>query len=152
LNTIKLLAIFLLGMVAYHIFLGPHVPPKVVESDAAPEEMIFEEPETTIVAERKATAVSPVQKNIPKKHFVDLTFSESLIAQMEYDWNILPLQAEAKREERGWRFVRVNEGTPFAQAGLRPGDLVTTEFLDNLRNSNSQLVLRLEHVFNKVSR
>ncbi|MGE0528069.1 MAG: hypothetical protein AB7G93_13565 [Bdellovibrionales bacterium] len=86
------------------------------------------------------------------KQVVSLSLSEGLIAQMEKDWNDLPTQAEARRETRGWRFTRVDPNSIFFRAGLRAGDLVTTEFLDRLRNSDARLVLRMEQILNRITR
>jgi len=103
-------------------------------------------------------AVTPTVPNTPlpvsqkPKQTLSINLTESVIAQMENNWNDLPLQAEAKRETRGWRMTKITADSGFYKAGLREGDLITEEFLDIMRNSNAQLVVRMEQILNRITR
>jgi len=165
-NTLSRFAIgFAAGLLAYHFFLTtPNSPP----APAAPQvhrETAEAKPTHAAqvkVAPRKIESNIPAQTAQPPerapaatpKKMVALSLTEDVIRNIEEQWNDLPQLAEAVRELRGWRIVRVETGSVFAKTGLKQGDLVTTEFLENLRTSHNQatLALRVEQVLNRITR
>jgi hypothetical protein len=84
---------------------------------------------------------------------VEVTLSEVAVAAMEHQWNDLALQAEARREPRGWQILRVEKGSIFAVIGLRAGDLVTTDFLERVADEYAgDLSQRFEKILNRITR
>ncbi len=105
-------------------------------------------------AEQTPQEVAVIQEQLKTKKILEINLTESLVKRMEKDWNKLPQLAEAKREHRGWRITKVRPDSLFAQAGLQEGDLVTTEFLNKLKTSNTQiqLMLRVQQILNRITR
>lgn len=88
-----------------------------------------------------------------KPRRVIVSLSESAVTEMESDWNELPHQIEASREARGWRIKHLMPNSILYHAGFRRGDLITGEFLENLKNgSGVDLAHRVENILNRVSR
>ena len=158
-NTLMSVFIFVAGMLTYRYLLQPKneaVTP-TCQSPVAEREIQKtprQEPKPRFVAAVPVPQADPLQVKKPevRKQVVDFNLTESIVVQMEHDWNDLPLQAEARREDRGWRLLKVAPESVFYRAGLRAGDLVTTDFLDRFRNSNTDMVNRVEQILNRITR
>ncbi len=88
----------------------------------------------------------------PEAKQVNFFISEQILADLEAEWNNLPATTVARREDRGWRMVRVDQDSGFTRIGIRTGDLITTDFLKNLEMSNLQQSDRFQQILNRVTR
>ncbi|NJL24485.1 MAG: hypothetical protein HC902_04500 [Calothrix sp. SM1_5_4] len=91
----------------------------------------------------------------PAKTVIQVSVSEDIIQKLENNWSDLPNSAEARKEARGWRIVRLGSASPLSLTGLREGDLVTADFLADLSQQGQDgvnLALRMEQILNRISR
>jgi type II secretory pathway component PulC len=89
--------------------------------------------------------------NAPRK--LELTFSEEDVAALESNLLDLPYQIKLIPEEEGLRVSYLAENSAFAKVGLKTGDLIRFEILQDLKNTpgpTSQLSNRLVSVINYV--
>lgn len=159
----KVLVGFFAGILVYHYLVDQTTPTsdRREPSSVAPiqEEKLpeagLEHPSTSegSLSKTEAGAKRPTVER--SRQMLEITLSEELVTLLEREWNDLPLQAEAAREPRGWRLVRIQPDSHLFRSGLRDGDLITTEFLDRLRaaqNGGAGLALRVEHILNRITR
>ncbi len=159
-----------IAIVGFAWWMWPQPQPKVFpseETSPSPKASVTSTPtapaapptraEVTIKPKPDPTPEPTPQANVSPKPTttVSIDLSESNIQNMEHAWRDLPEQAEAKREDRGWRLTRVTPDSSFHQAGLRSGDLITTDFLSQMASHNSGgrvLALRFESILNRITR
>ena len=98
-------------------------------------------------------SLTPNPMPAPTPNRVVIQLPEATVSRMETEWNELPTEAEAVREQRGWRMTNVNPNGTFYQAGFRVNDIITPDFLENLTSSSGvQFAQRIEHILNRVTR
>ena len=82
-------------------------------------------------------STSSVSKNPPfefkRVQKVEVGFSSELLSQLEEQWNDLPNQVRLVREERGWRVMALEPASLFARVGLKVGDLITNESVEEMQ-------------------
>ena len=96
------------------------------------------------------TASAKVERN-PSK--IEVTLSETDVVILEGQWSDLPRQAEVTREARGWRIKKVQSNTVLFNAGLREGNLITNEFLQQLaqEEGDAKLAKRVAYILNYIT-
>lgn len=90
----------------------------------------------------------------PASHKLNISISDELISDLEEQWNDLPNQVRLQREARGYRVIFLQKGSSFSRTGLRQGDLITRESLEELlssENGDQELTARVVRIFGHVS-
>jgi hypothetical protein len=111
-------------------------PPQ--ETQAAPPKPVFSEAEV---------------KKIPKKRQFYFSLSKEEVEVMEQSWSDLPRQVKMSAGATGWRVSWIAPNSLFSQAGLREGDLIRRDSLEQIAQAQDDEMLadRVGSILNWVS-